>query len=152
MAAVNRVDYGGETLISLISDTVTKDKVIKGVTFHAANGETMVGTLDLSEYLKIVDVVNNLTSTVTNKPLSAYQGKVLNDTKEPLQPMIKGTLSKGSTSITLSSSYIKTTSALSTYTSIYGVSPKSVSVSAGKAILTFDAQTSNMDVAIKIEG
>lgn len=35
--------------------------------------------LDLSGYVQYVDIINNLTSTATNKALSAYQGKVLND-------------------------------------------------------------------------
>lgn len=35
--------------------------------------------LDLSGYVQYVDIINNLTSTATNKVLSAYQGKVLND-------------------------------------------------------------------------
>ena len=34
----------------------------------------------LTNPLVQADVVNNLTSTATNKPLSAYQGKLLNDT------------------------------------------------------------------------
>lgn len=35
--------------------------------------------IDLSGYVQYVDIINNLTSTATNKALSAYQGKVLND-------------------------------------------------------------------------
>lgn len=35
--------------------------------------------IDLSTYIQFSDVVNVLTSTATNKPLSAYQGKVLKD-------------------------------------------------------------------------
>lgn len=35
--------------------------------------------IDLSGYVQYVDIINNLTSTATNKVLSAYQGKVLND-------------------------------------------------------------------------
>lgn len=150
--AVNKVNYNGKTLIDLTTDTITKDKVITGVTFHTANGEKVTGTLNLSEYLKITDVVNNLTSTATDKPLSAYQGKLLNDNKEPKQPVVKGTLAKGSTSIALSNSSITTSSLLSVYTSIYGVNPKDVSVLTGKVTLTFEAQSAAMDVAIKIEG
>ena len=35
--------------------------------------------IDLSTYVQFTDVVNNLTSELTDKPLSAYQGKVLNE-------------------------------------------------------------------------
>ena len=38
----------------------------------------------LTNPLVQADVVNNLTSTATNKPLSAYQGKVLNDRLTPI--------------------------------------------------------------------
>ena len=41
--------------------------------------EQLRAEFDLNNVLKLADVVNNLTSTETNKPLSANQGKVLND-------------------------------------------------------------------------
>lgn len=40
------------------------------------------------------DVVNNLTSTSTNKPLSAYQGKLLNDFKQPINDSNLATANK----------------------------------------------------------
>lgn len=64
--------------------------------------------------------------------------------------IITGTLVAGQTSITILSDYITTDSVLDFYTSIYGVNPLSVSVVAGSATLTFNAQASNMDVGIKI--
>ena len=36
--------------------------------------------LDLTDYIQKSDVIDSLTSETTNKPLSANQGKVLNDT------------------------------------------------------------------------
>lgn len=44
--AVSKVVYGGEVLIDLTSDTVTKDKVLKGYTTHGANGEPITGTCE----------------------------------------------------------------------------------------------------------
>lgn len=44
--------------------------------------------IDLSGYVQYVDIINNLTSTATNKALSAYQGKVLNDRITSLQQTI----------------------------------------------------------------
>ena len=53
--------------------------------------------IDLSGYVQIVDIVNNLTSTLTNAPLSAYQGNVLkglidtiNSTLSTLQTTVSG--------------------------------------------------------------
>lgn len=42
--AISKVIYGGNTLIDLTADTVTKDKVLKGYTFHRADGEEETGT------------------------------------------------------------------------------------------------------------
>lgn len=46
---VNKVVYGGETVVDLTSDTVTSDALLEGVTAHAANGQQIVGAIiDLS--------------------------------------------------------------------------------------------------------
>lgn len=44
--AISKVVYGGEVLIDLTPDTVTKDKVLKGYTAHGANGEQITGTCE----------------------------------------------------------------------------------------------------------
>lgn len=44
--AINKVVYGGTTLIDLTADTVTKEKVLKGYTTHGADGEILTGTCD----------------------------------------------------------------------------------------------------------
>ena len=62
-----------------------------------------------------------------------------------------GTLSAGSTSITFSDSLITTDSTLDFYTSIYGVSPKTVSVASGSVTLTFKAQTTDVKVKVVIK-
>lgn len=42
--AISKVVYGGDVLIDLTADTVTKDKILKGFTAHGANGEAITGT------------------------------------------------------------------------------------------------------------
>lgn len=44
--AISKVIYGGNTLIDLTADTVTKDKVLKGYTTHDASGEEITGTCE----------------------------------------------------------------------------------------------------------
>lgn len=44
--ATNKVVYGGRTLIDLTTDTVSKDKVLSGFTFHAISGEVETGECD----------------------------------------------------------------------------------------------------------
>ena len=51
--AVNKVEYGGETLIDLTEDTVTSQTLAEGVTAHGADGEKIVGTLNLDAYLPL---------------------------------------------------------------------------------------------------
>lgn len=41
---INKVVYGGKTLLDLTADTVTADKVLSGFTAHAASGESITGT------------------------------------------------------------------------------------------------------------
>lgn len=41
--AVSKVVYGGQILIDLTADTITKDKLLKGVTAHGPNGEQITG-------------------------------------------------------------------------------------------------------------
>lgn len=42
--AINKFVYGGETKFDLTGDTVTKDKVLSGFTFHGNDGESYTGT------------------------------------------------------------------------------------------------------------
>ncbi len=42
--AINKVIYGGNTLIDLTADTITADKLAKGVTAHDKSGAVITGT------------------------------------------------------------------------------------------------------------
>lgn len=41
--SVNKVVYGGKTLIDLTGDTVTADKLLSGITAHGKDGELVTG-------------------------------------------------------------------------------------------------------------
>lgn len=45
MPAVNKVVYGGRTLIDLTADTVTPETLMAGRTCHASDGSVITGTL-----------------------------------------------------------------------------------------------------------
>lgn len=47
---VNKVDFGGNTLIDLTNDTVTADTLYLGVTAHGADGEQVIGALNMDNY------------------------------------------------------------------------------------------------------
>lgn len=44
--AINKVIYGGETLIDLTSDTVTPEKLLKGASAHDKSGEVIQGNCE----------------------------------------------------------------------------------------------------------
>ena len=43
---INKVIYGGRTLIDLTGDTVTADKILSGFTAHDKGGEPITGTCE----------------------------------------------------------------------------------------------------------
>lgn len=63
---------------------------------------------------------------------------------------LTGTLTAGTTTLTLTDSTITTDSKFDFYTSIYGVNPTAVTVSNGSITLTFDAQETNMNVEVRV--
>lgn len=73
---VNKVEYDGQTLMDLTSDTATPSDVLSGVTFHDRSGAAQTGSLITH------NVYDGLDSTSTSDALSANQGKVLNDNME----------------------------------------------------------------------
>ena len=48
--AINKVIYGGETLIDLTSDTVSADKILEGSTAHDKSGALVTGTCTFDVY------------------------------------------------------------------------------------------------------
>lgn len=63
---------------------------------------------------------------------------------------VTGTLTAGSTTVTLSNAAITTSSTLDIYTDVYGVNPTDVTVSSGSVTLTFEAQDSNIGVKVRV--
>lgn len=62
----SKVIFGGEVLIDLTSDTIKKDKLLKGYTAHGADGEPIVGECEFD--------ANTQDATVTASEM--LQGKV----------------------------------------------------------------------------
>ena len=63
---------------------------------------------------------------------------------------LTGTLTAGTTTITLTNNAITTDSKFDFYTSIYGVSPTNVTVAAGSITLMIDAHKTNMNVEVRV--
>lgn len=63
---------------------------------------------------------------------------------------VSGTLSAGSTSITLSDASITTSSTIDVFVDTFGVNPTAMTVSTGSVTLTFEAQESNLGVKVRV--
>jgi len=69
---------------------------------------------------------------------------------ESMTTLITGTLTAGSTSLTLSNSNITTSSIIDIYIeNEVGIAPTAVTVSSGKIIMTFDALEKNIKVGVR---
>ena len=63
---------------------------------------------------------------------------------------VTGTLSVGSTSLTLSDASITTSSTIDVFVDTFGVNPTGMTVSTGSVTLTFDAQESALGVKVRV--
>ena len=63
-----------------------------------------------------------------------------------------GTLTAGSTSLTISSELLTTDSTIDIYTSAFGVNPTNVVLSTGSVTLTFESQQSDLSVKVRVSG
>lgn len=67
--------------------------------------------------------------------------------------IVRGTLTAGQTSVALQASKTVTATALiDVFAADYGINPSAVAVAGNTVTLTFEAQASNMDVAVRIDG
>ena len=99
--AINKVVYGGNTLIDLTADTVTADKLLDGYTAHGKDGEVVTGTctFDVDSQDATVAVAEIL------KGKTAYaRGTKLTGTM-PNNGAVKGTISTVAGSFTIAQGY-----------------------------------------------
>ena len=70
--------------------------------------------------------------------------------KEDAATVLTATLTSGSTSLTFTNAAITTTAMYDVYADKYGLTPTNISISSGQAVLTFEAQSSNVSVKLVI--
>ena len=63
---------------------------------------------------------------------------------------ISGTLTAGTTSITLSDASITTSSTLDVYTDTFGINPTNMTATTGSVTLTFESQASDLGVKVRV--
>lgn len=71
-------------------------------------------------------------------------------TKEDAPTILTSTLSAGSTSLTFSNAAITTTAMYDVYADKYGLTPTDITITTGQAVLTFEAQSSDVSVKLVI--
>ena len=74
----------------------------------------------------------------------------INDAASGSYKEVSGTLTTGSTTLTLSDASIETTSTIDIYTSVFGIQPTNAVVSSGQIVLTFLAQASDISVKVRV--
>ena len=131
------------TAFNFTSDLQTTAKTLTGAINEAASsgGGTTVVANPSGEATDELEKVQ-IGSTIYSLPEGGAGGGEWID--------VQGTLTAGSTSVTLSSSKIKTTSVIDVYTDTFGVNPSAISVSTGSVTLTFPAQSSDMGVMVRV--
>ena len=70
--AVNKVNFGGNTLIDLTNDTVAVDTLLKGITAHNAAGEIMTGTFEGGGI-----TAENLTADLLERATTVLESRVV---------------------------------------------------------------------------
>jgi hypothetical protein len=104
--------------------------------FHSNNGHS--GKAD-------ADTVANYVAV--NKVYTGLGGKTI---PQAIGKQISGTLTAGSTTITLSDASITTSSWVKPYASVWGVLCTNMVISTGSVALTFEAQASDITVGVEV--
>lgn len=102
-------------------------------TNYGLNKPTMNENVDINVLNENMDILDEALSAKANKPT-----------------VVTATLAAGKTIIDIADPSINTDSIIDIYTSVYGVNPTSIAVSAGSIALTFDAQTSAVKIRIEV--
>ncbi len=127
---------------------------------------TAASTLSLNDLLMIVQLIsgeNNsmkvtlaqLASEIVNgieytSDLDTTSKKIIGAINEVRGTFVTGTLTAGSTSLTLSDASITTSSTIDIYVSTFGIQPVNAVVTTGSITLSFLAQASDLSVKVRV--
>lgn len=97
----SKIVYGDEVLMDLTADTVTKEKLLKGVTAHGADGEAITGTCDYDANTQ--DATATAAEILTGK--TAYNKGVKITGEMPNNGAQKGVISTKDGTVTIKQGY-----------------------------------------------
>lgn len=123
-----------DNMANLQSQITENKNSISTNTTNISNLQTSLGTTNTNLGTTNTNIAN-LTTRVTN-----IEGVELTST-----------LTAGATSLTFTNSKITTNSTVDIYSSVYGVNPKTVTLSSGSIAMTFKAQSSDVSVKVVVK-
>lgn len=106
--------------------------------------------VDQTMKVKVSEVATKVVNNIEYGSLNTSDKKVLGAINEVRGTFVTGTLTAGSTSITLSDASITPTSTIDIYVSVFGIQPTNAVVATGSITLTFLAQASDITVKVRI--
>ncbi len=106
--------------------------------------------VDQTMKVKVSEVATKIVNNIEYGSLNTSDKKVLGAINEVRGTYVTGTLTAGSTSITLSDASITPTSTIDIYVSVFGIQPTNAVVSTGSITLTFLAQASDISVKVRV--
>ena len=106
--------------------------------------------VDQTMKVKVSEVATKVVNNIEYGSLNTSDKKVLGAINEVRGTFVTGTLTAGSTSLTLSDASITTTSTIDIYTDVFGIQPVNAVVATGSITLTFLAQASNISVKVRV--
>lgn len=118
----------------------------------ASNGQVLKYDSANSKWINSADngAVIDDSTTSASKVWSSSKTNTELASKEDAPTILTSTLSAGSTSLTFSNAAITTTAMYDVYADKYGLTPTDITVTTGQAVLTFEAQSSNVSVKLVI--
>ncbi len=114
--------------------------------YKNTSDDTISAVYTVPNYMKGKVMFEFLEDIVTTKHQSAITASVF---PIPFKEAT-GTLSAGSTTLTIQNGYITTASTIDVYTNVFGVSPTNISVSSGQVVLAFESRSTDLSVKIRI--
>ena len=106
--------------------------------------------VDTTMKTSISELAAELLKNISYTELETTNDSIIGAINEVRGTFVTGTLTAGSTSLTLSDASITTSSTFDIYTDTFGIQPVSAVVATGSITLTFLAQPSDITVKVRV--
>lgn len=146
----NKIETLLNNKVNKAGDTMTGDLAVGSASIQT-NGYITGTWLKTTDNIHLGSAATDIAVVSGGWIYSRTASELLGDIGAMAAPtVVTGTLTVGETSVTLSSSAITTSSVIDVYTNVFGVNPTNIEVSSGKVILTFEAQSSEVQIRIEV--